>query len=254
MKNNRDQFDTSIEIVAPENIAFRYQVAGPFRRLPAYLIDLLVRSAVAGSMAFAMAFAFGLAGLGPGWWLGASLILWFVLSWFYGGLFETYYNGQTPGKRLMQIRVLSIDGRPISGMQAVLRNVLREIDSQPLFFYLLGLAAAMMNKRFQRLGDLACGTIVVIEERQWFEGIVRTGEPEANRLAGQFPPDFQPSRTLARALATYVQRRRTISWSRRMEIARHLGEPLRDKFDLPEQTNYDLLLCGLYHRTFITDQ
>ena len=254
MASRTAQLDTSIEIVTPENITFRYHLAGPFRRLPAYVIDLLIRSSVVGMGAMGLAMAFGLAGLGQGWWIGATLILWFVLAWFYGGLFETYYNGQTPGKRLMQIRVVSVDGQPIGPLQAVLRNVLRAVDMQPLIFYQLGLLAAVINDRFQRLGDLACGTMVVIEERHWFGGVIRTGEPEAARMAELISASFQPGPTLSRALAAYVQRRGAFSRPRRLEIARHLAEPLREKLNLPPATDPDLLLCGLYHRTFITDR
>ena len=246
------QLDNTIEIVTPENIAFRYQVAGPFRRLPAYLLDLLIRAGVfmAGSMLVMLLFA--LAGL-PGIGFGLTLVLWFLLEWFYGGLFEAFWNGQTPGKRMMQIRVLSIDGQPINGLQAVLRNVLRVVDQQPVVFGLVGLLTATLNDRFQRMGDLACGTMVVVEERPWFRGVIRMNHPEAIRLAGQVPASFRPTRTMARALATYVQRRAYFPPMRRLEIARHLGEPLRERFDLPSGTNFDLLLCGLYQRTFITD-
>ncbi len=254
MSTDAGQFDTSIEIVTPENIAFRYRVAGPMRRLPAYLIDLAIRGFVAMVASIAFGLLFGAAGLGPMWAIGSALVLWFVLAWFYGGLFETYFNGQTPGKKMMGIRVLSIDGQPINGLQAVLRNVLRAIDSQPVIFYQVGLLTAMMNDRFQRLGDLACGTMVVIEERHWFQGMVRTGEPEAAQMAARIPAGFQVGRTLARALAVYVQRRRTFAWPRRLEIARHLSEPLRIQLQLPGSTNPDLLLCGLYHRTFIGEQ
>ncbi len=255
MRNQLDQFDTSIEIVTPENIAFQYRVAGPFRRLPAYLIDLVIRGLIVGVGSFALAIVMGFTMLGPSWWIGGSLVLLFTVSWFYGGLFETLWNGQTPGKRLMQIRVLSVDGQPINGMQGVLRNLLRAVDMLPLC-YLAGLLTAMMNNRFQRLGDWACGTMVVVEERQWLygHGLIRTGEPEVLRIAGQIPANFQASRSLARALAAYVQRRRAFSWGRRLEIARHLGEPMREKFNLPPGTNVDLLLCALYHRTFITER
>jgi len=82
----------------------------------------------------------------------------------------------------------------------------------------------------------------------------QTGEPEAARIANLVPANFRASRTLAHALAAYVQRRRTFSFGRRLEIARHLGEPLRQKFHLPAGTNPDLLLCGLYHRIFIADR
>jgi uncharacterized RDD family membrane protein YckC len=252
MANRPPQLDTSIRIITPENIAFEYRVAGPFRRLPAYLIDLAVKLAasLAGSLVFGV--IFGFAGLGTVG-AGLGLVWWFLLSWFYGGFFESYFNGRTPGKMAMSIRVLSIDGQPIGGLQAVLRNVLRAIDCQPFIFYLVGLVAASCNDRFQRLGDLACGTMVVIEERPWLHGVARTGEPEAIRIAGLIPANYQASRTLARALAAYVQRRRYFSFGRRMEIARPLAEPLRKQFNLPVNTNLDILLCGLYERTFITD-
>src|SRR5262249_234632 len=100
----------------------------------------------------------GFAGVG----FGIGLAVAFVVSWFYGGLFETFWNGQTPGKRIMHIRVITVDGRPIRGWQAVLRNVLRTADSLPF----VGIVAATRTKRSQRLGDLFAGTMVVIEEPQ----------------------------------------------------------------------------------------
>ena len=253
MSQSVGQLDTTVQIVTPENIAFRYQVAGPFRRLPAYLVDLAIRVGVGYAATLLVMFTstfVGMAKIGP----GVILILWFLLAWFYGGLFETFWNGQTPGKRLMQIRVLAVDGQPINGLQAVLRNVLRAVDMQPWMFYQLGLVTAMMNDRFQRLGDLACGTMVVVEERRWFRGVVRIDEPEAIQLAGRVPAGFQVSPSLGRALAAYVQRRGYFPRLRRLEIARHLARPLQDRFGLPPQTDPDQLLCALYHRTFITDR
>jgi hypothetical protein len=55
-------------------------------------------------------------------------------------------------------------------------------------------------------------------------------------------------------LATYVERRRFFTPPRRREVARHLAEPLLEKFGLPGDTSYDLLLCALYYRTFIADR
>jgi len=227
MPNNNGQFDTDIEIVTPENIAFRYRVAGPFRRLPAYLIDLMIRImiAVAGLVMFSilaaiLGFVIGNVMFGMGMML--TLVLWFLLAWFYGGFLETYYNGQTPGKRLMQIRVISVDGQPINGLQAVLRNVLRTVDAQPAMLYLAGLVTATRNSRFQRLGDLACGTMVVVEQPHWMQGLVRLGTPEVQRMAAAIPPSFQASRSLARALAAYVHRRQNFSVLRRLEIAREV--------------------------------
>jgi hypothetical protein len=111
-----------------------------------------------------------------------------------------------------------------------------------------------LTQRSQRLGDLFAGTMVVIEEPQRLYGVIQVNEPAVAELAAALPAGFRPSRTLARTLATYVQRRKGFPWGRRIEIARHLAEPLRDRFNLPASTSYDLLLCALYHRTFIADR
>ncbi len=247
------QLDTTIEIVTPENIAFQYRVAGPFRRLLAWLIDFVIR--------FFFVVAVGIAALLVGAFLrvsglaiGVTFAIAFVVQWLYGGLFEAFWNGQTLGKRMLGIRVMSKDGQPISGFQAVLRLVLRAADMLPFPFYMAGLCTATMTRRFQRLGDLAARTIVVIEETHGLRGVAPIADPEAIRLAGLIPAGFQASPTLGRALAAYVQRRGQFAWGRRLEIAAHLGEPLRDRFQLPPNTNLDMLLCALYYRAFIADR
>ena len=197
-----EQLDSSIEIVTPENIAFRYEVAGPFRRMPAFLIDFAIRLALWLACMFALSFTRLMAGfIGT----GVLLLLWFVLEWFYGGLFETYWNGQTPGKRIVGIRVLSVDGQPINGLQAIMRNILRFADMMPLLPIsalagqpvpmgiptgMIGLITPMLNRRFQRLGDIVCGTIVVIEDRSWLFGVTKIEDPRAAQLAEYIPPNF----------------------------------------------------------------
>lgn len=251
MTNHGGQIDTSIEIVTPENIAFQYRLAGPFRRVLAYVIDVAIQVSVVVGATIAMVTAFGpMNAVG----IGAGLVLWFLMSWFYGGVFEAFWNGQTPGKRLMHVRVLTIDGRPINGLQAVLRNVLRALDMQPFIFCQVGLISAATNDRFQRLGDLAAGTMVVAEERQWFQGLVRVDDRQMQVLAGRIPPGFQADRSLGRALAAYVQKRNTFSVPRRLELASHLADPLCSQLDLPRDTNSDLLLCALYQRAFVTER
>ncbi len=252
MAHGNHQLDTSIEIVTPENVSFRYHVAGPFRRLPAFLLDCVIQAFLSMLASMFLTVAFTLLGL-PSLGNGVTLVFLFVVSWFYGGLFEAYWNGQTPGKRMMRIRVISTNGQPINGLQAVLRNFLRAIDAQPLVFYQFGLFSSMMNDRFQRLGDLASGTMVIVEDREWFQGILRIDEPEVVRLAQLVPPAFQPTPSLARTLATYVHRRLAFPPARRMEVARHLAQPLARRFGLPEGINPDHLLCAVYQRVFITD-
>ncbi|MFV2069779.1 MAG: RDD family protein, partial [Pirellulales bacterium] len=258
------QIDSTVEIVTPENIAFHYRVAGPFRRLPAYVLDLFLRWAVL----FVLAIVCSLAGIVMGGMaIAVIMVAYFLLEWFYGGLFETFMNGQTPGKWVLGVRVLSVDGQPINGVQAVLRNVLRFADMMPLLSlqvvsdvpmyalptFGLALVTMTMSRRFQRLGDLVCGTIVVMEERSWLTGVARLEDRRTAPLAAYIPMDFRISRSLAQSLAAYVDRRRFFSIPRRREVARHLAEPLLTRFGFPPDTSYDLLLCALYCRAFIAD-
>jgi uncharacterized RDD family membrane protein YckC len=267
MANSVAQLDTTIEIVTPENIAFDYRVAGPFRRFPAYLMDLAIRFGILALMWGGLSLLAGIGG-GP-IAIAIGLVAMFLLEWFYGGVFETYMNGQTPGKRAMGIRVLTVDGQPINGLQAVLRNILRTVDLYPMLSlemfglpaplyilptFMVGLVAMALNRRFQRVGDLVCGTMVVIEERPWLTGVIKLEDERAAQLAEYVPPDFQVSRSLARSLATYVERRRFLAAARRREIARHLAEPLLEQWEMRRDTSHDLLLCALYYRTFVADR
>ena len=264
MPTPRRQLDSRIAIVTPENIAFDYVLAGPFRRLPAYLVDVGIRAGVVVGLSFAVVF-FGLFGdMGAGVGLGALLIAWFVLSWFYGGLFEALWNGQTPGKRLFGLRVLSIDGRPINAMQAILRNILRDVDAWPVAFgyggpvtiplYMVGLLTMAANDRYQRLGDLACGTMVVVEKRIKLRGLAQVDQGEVLELARRVPANFTASRALAHALSTYVARRERFAPARRYELARVLADPLLEQFHLSPDSNPDLLLCALYVQVFLADR
>jgi uncharacterized RDD family membrane protein YckC len=264
MADRNRQLDLRIEVQTPENIAFQYRVAGPFRRLPAYLVDVGIRALLTAGFAATVAISLGslgLAGLGA----GLGLAFWFVMSWFYGGLFETYWNGQTPGKRMFSLRVVGVDGRPINAAQAILRNILRAADSLPVVpvpggppvpivpLYLVGLVTPMFNARFQRLGDLVCGTMVVVEEKQYGATMIQIKEPEVIELAGRLPAGVRVSRSLGRALVKYVSRRKSFGRERRSEIAQRLGEALVEQYRLPPETNHDLLLCALYYRAFIAD-
>ncbi len=262
MPSSPSQLDSRIEIVTPENIAFHYLVAGPFRRLPAYLIDCGICAIVLVGGLIVLGFStslVGATGLGFGLWL----LLAFLVNWFYFGLFETIWNGQTPGKRLMGLRVLSIDGQPINAMQAILRNVLRAIDAMPILgpggqfgipYYVVALVAMSCNRRYQRLGDLTCGTMVVVERRSKLHGVAPIQHPEVIRFAQNLPMSFVASRSLAYALSIYVARRHLFSPARRFEMAGTLAEPLAAQLGLPPETNPDLLLCALYYRAFIADR
>jgi uncharacterized RDD family membrane protein YckC len=265
MPHDSDQIDGSVRVVTPENISFLYEVAGPFRRLPAYLIDLMIRFGLAAAAVVASSLLGIVAGALA---FGPMLLAWFVLEWFYGGLFETFWNGQTPGKRLTGIRVLSVEGKPVNGLQAILRNILRAVDLMPVVpavalglpdiplgipTLMIGLVTAAWNDRYQRMGDLVCGTMVIVEQRGGSSIVAKMDDPRAAELAACFPISFQIDQKLSRALSAYVERRKSFLAARRHEIACRLAEPLLQQFSLPADTSHDLFLCALYHRAYVVD-
>jgi uncharacterized RDD family membrane protein YckC len=90
---------------------------------------------------------------------GASLIVWALLALAYYYIPEAL-SGQTPGKRLMGLRVTRRDGRKPSPAAVALRTVLRIIDFLPAFYLLGLLVIGCSGRRRQRLGDLASHTTV----------------------------------------------------------------------------------------------
>ncbi|GIV94214.1 MAG: hypothetical protein KatS3mg056_2923 [Chloroflexus sp.] len=94
--------------------------------------------------------------------LALLAILAFVVNWGYFVFFEWIWNGQTPGKRLLRLRVLREGGRPVDIGAIVVRNLMRAIDFLPLL-YGIGLVTMFVDRYHRRLGDLTAGTVVVHE-------------------------------------------------------------------------------------------
>ena len=290
----RSPVDDSLNIPTPEKISFEYELAGPVRRLFAWLIDLFLVQigywAVVGVIVVIVTFIAGLASmsLGPqvaeiigGMMTAAIFVGSFVITWFYGAWMEAVYNGQTLGKSWTDLRVLSRDGGAINSGQAIIRNIIRFADLMPfvpLSFFMadpevkfelfeilpidqipvptlmVGLIVMMVLPGFRRLGDLVAGTIVVSERGGRLPEPIRFEDPRVAQLAELLPTNFVPGRTLGMALATYVDSRQRLGPERCAEIAVNLGPKLIEKLDLMKDTNHDLLLCSLYFRTFVATE
>jgi hypothetical protein len=108
----------------------------------------------------------------------------------------------------------------------------------------------LMTRRFQRLGDIAAGTMVVVDERSWYPKKVSLKDPEIASLAELIPASFRMRSSLAKAIALYVERRQSMSKQQREVTAGHLAIPLKEHFAFPNNTSSDFLLCALYHREF----
>jgi hypothetical protein len=91
---------------------------------------------------------------------GITILAYFIIQIGYSIMLEWFWRGQTVGKRLLKLQVMDIQGLHLQFSQIVVRNLLRFVDSLPLF-YLVGGIACLTNRRVQRLGDLAANTIVI---------------------------------------------------------------------------------------------
>lgn len=145
--------DTVHEAETPEGVTLRLHLAGPVPRSLAWAIDFAIRFI---GVSFLLQFLALLGDAG----VGLRLIILFLVFWAYYVLFEVFRDGQTPGKRIMKLRVMSENGTPVGWVASVVRNLLRAVDMLP-FFYGFGLVAMLFDRRFRRSGDLAAGTVVV---------------------------------------------------------------------------------------------
>jgi uncharacterized RDD family membrane protein YckC len=150
--------DTTYNIATPEGVELRLPVAGLASRSLAWLIDASIK--FAALLVFSIIFQF-FGELGN----GLLLIGVFLLLWFYNVLFEVLYHGATPGKRALGLRVMNVNGTPVGWTGSLLRNLIRFIDVLP-GCYAFGCMSVLLSKEFQRLGDLAAGTIVVYRQKE----------------------------------------------------------------------------------------
>jgi len=195
--------DTRITIETPEGADLPLDPAGLGVRIAALLIDALVKILLFVVTGFVLA----LAGR-PG--MGLLLIFYFLVEWFYPVVFEVWRNGQTPGKKSMDIVVVNDDGTPIAFAGSLIRNLLRVVDFLP-FAYVAGLITCVLDNKFKRIGDLAAGTMVVYT----YENI-ETPQLDVNEKI-PIPVDFTTDEK--RALLNFAERSGQLSQERQIELA-----------------------------------
>jgi uncharacterized RDD family membrane protein YckC len=153
-------------IETPEQTVLDFAIAGVGSRFLAIAFDTLIQLGAAIVVGIGGVFAIrGVARLAPmaGLWGGAALLLLYFLLYFgYFAFFEIIWNGQTPGKRKVGIRVIKDSGRPLSPAESIARNLMRIVDWLPLL-YGLGVVSALATRETKRLGDLVVGSLVVRE-------------------------------------------------------------------------------------------
>ncbi|MEN8242337.1 MAG: RDD family protein [Chloroflexota bacterium] len=164
--------DAPLNIDTPENVAFAYDVAGIGSRFMSAAVDtiiifigqfliVLVMVLVSSSLRDEIS---SFEALNP-WVIAISGVVSFLMYWGYYVFYEMAWNGQTPGKRLVKLRVVRVDGTPITLSESLIRNIVRLVDFLP-FNYAVGIIVMFTNNQSRRLGDLAAGTLVIRDIKQ----------------------------------------------------------------------------------------
>lgn len=241
------ELNENLSVETPEQISINYSVAGIGSRFYAALVDIAVLIPLICIGAYVTIRAqldldenFG------NWLVAITGIAIFALIWGYYMAFEITTNGQSPGKRALGLRVIKAQGYPVSFSDSAIRNLVRIIDFLP-FFYGTGLVVMLFNENWQRLGDLAAGTLVVKE------GAVASPNPvnpptiqKSNFVyAGWIQPALVTDAELA-AIREYLVRRRTLPLPRRSKLAHTIGNPIARKMGDYKQIDYDVFLEELY--------
>ncbi|MCE5237445.1 RDD family protein [bacterium] len=245
--------DDQVTIETPEHIEVQYELAGIGSRALAGIFDFLLQGTLTVLVVWGLI------------WLGLVLKLQDMLG-VVGAIivasmgflaFTVYYvtaemltGGQSPGKRIAGLRVIGVDGRPITFLQSALRNVIRAVDMMP-FFYSVGLVSVFASSRAQRLGDMVAGTIVV-KERLY--ALPEQTAPLADETAPQpLPPQVEARLRGSLHLLTaadvaaaerVVERRHELQPPLRRQLVRQIGEALLAKMphvppaDFPDQERF----------------
>jgi uncharacterized RDD family membrane protein YckC len=226
-------------IETPEQTSIEFPLAGIGSRFLAVLIDTLIQIAaliVLGLIFVGLGFSVSATGFGQSptaaVWISAVLIfVYFLLMYGYFMLFESIWNGQTPGKRLTHLRVIKDSGQPITAIDAVARNLLRLVDQLP-FAYGIGVLCAWISPQSKRLGDYVAGTVVVHEKP--FETVAPQWDAPAQSATHQYGANRLTPEEFA-LVETFLSRRSALDAGVRYDTAASIVRRIESKLTLPPE-------------------
>ncbi len=237
--------DRTLEVRTPESIAFSYELAGLGSRFLAVTIDLLIQIAIVATIFTGIAEIGVHAPKGHARQSLPDAVVWAIIvavifGVFFGYfiVFESLWNGQTPGKRAVGIRVVRDGGYPIDVTAALVRNLIR-VGEMMLGYYAISIVVALLSPENKRIGDMAAGTIVVRDRRM--ELSLRDLREAVNE------PVYAATAYVSgeeRALVKrFLDRRDTLVRERRKQLAASIAARIRPRLpaDLQRLDDEDLL-------------
>jgi len=217
----------SVDVRTGESVALRYELAGLGSRFLAVMVDGIVQVLLIAAILIALGFAAPqLARVLPlgnkvalAWLEAAAIAVLFLITFGWFIIFEIWWSGRTPGKRVLGIRVLRDGGFPIDPGAAVIRNLIRVLEAA-FGFYAISAASTLLSKENKRLGDFAAGTIVVRDRADAVPDLDAFLSRPARADTGLDESD----RVL---IERFLARRATLDGSARRRIAFELAERVR---------------------------
>ena len=258
--------EETLVIETPERVPLHFALASIGNRFLACAVDHFLQTV--GLAAVVILFLLTSIGLdnwterfaeAPKWAQALLVIAVFVIWSGYFVLFEWAWNGQTPGKRWLRLRVIREDGRPITFWEAAARNLVRLLDMEPFPFYSIGLVSVFVSSRDQRLGDLVAGTVVVREreaQAPTFDQVFSAPTADSALRRSFKPVPFRAdlgtlSEREVEVVEAYLRRRWDMEEMLRQWMAWRVATPLlhklRPDYD-PAQFTYEGFLEELLHR------
>lgn len=252
-------------IETPERVPLHFALASIGNRFLACALDhtLQVLAIVLMIIAFTVVANYSSFGEqltnAPKWVKAVLIVIVFLIFSAYFAFFEWMWNGQTPGKRLLKLRVIREDGRPITFWEAAVRNLLRTFDMMPAPFYSIGLISVFLSAADQRVGDFVAGTVVIREreaEAPAFAQVFASSISDPALRRAFHPVDFNASlssltESEIEVVETFLRRRWELVDMARQWMAWRVSLPilfkLRPTYDLATFT-YEGFLEELLHR------
>ena len=252
-------------IETPERVPLHFALASIGNRFIACAIDHALQVVTIILMALAFTLIANYSNLGdqfsnaPNWVKAVLILVVFLIVSGYFAFFEWIWNGQTPGKRWLKLRVIREDGRPVTFWEAAVRNLLRTVDMMPAPFYSLGLISVFISLSDQRIGDMVAGTVVVREreaEAPAFAQVFASPVSDPALRRSFKPVDFVAELNVLteseiEVVETFLRRRWDLEDMARQWMAWRVSLPimykLRPTYDLSTFT-YEGFLEELLHR------
>lgn len=222
-----------LTIETPEQTPLEFSLAGIGSRFLALALDSLIQLTIGIFLVVVWALVVG--GIASVWrggwtWVTAlALLAFFLLTVGYFAIFEALWNGQTPGKRFLRLRVIKDSGHPITVYDAMARNLMRMIDQLPVA-YTVGVASMLISSQNKRLGDYVGGTVVVYE-RPFEEVQPIWRSPEKKSLTLPVAARLLPEEL--HLIEAFLERRAHLSDEVRKKTAEAIADRIGNRLQIP---------------------